>query len=288
VVVDFHTHVFSPNVRENRERYAALDPWFSELYSSPQATLATAEDLISSMDDDGIEVSVILNGAWRSLDLCIETNDYILDCVARHPGRLVGFCMAPLDSGGARSGAAREIERCARGGARGIGEIRPDAASPELLAEAAAVVREHGLIVLAHASEPVGHAYVGKDRVTPGVLYPLITRYPDITLVCAHWGGGLPFYALMPEVRDAMTNVFFDTAASPFLYRPDVYAEVIGLVGADHVLFGSDYPLLRPRRLLKEIEEADVPPEDRRLIISGNAQRLLGTHAGSGAKEDRL
>jgi predicted TIM-barrel fold metal-dependent hydrolase len=92
----------------------------------------------------------------------------------------------------------------------------------------------------------------------------------------------------MPEVRDAMTNVFFDTAASPFLYRPDVYAEVIGLVGADHVLFGSDYPLLRPRRLLKEIEEADVPPEDRRLIISGNAQRLLGTHAGSGAKEDRL
>ena len=121
--------------------------------------------------------------------------------------------------------------------------------------------------------------------MTPGVLYPLIMRHPDTTLVCAHWGGGLPFYALMPEVRDAMSNVFFDTAASPFLYRPDIYATVVGLVGADHVLFGSDYPLLRPRRLLKEIEEANVSPEDRQLITSGNARRLRGLHAEPGTEE---
>ena len=289
MIVDFHTHIFPPAVRDNRGRYARLDPWFAELYTSPGAVLATAEDLISSMDDDGIEVSVILNGAWRSIDLCAETNDYILNAVARYPGRLVGFCTAPLDSGSAaQGGAAREMERCARGGARGIGEIRPDAASADRLAEVAEVAREHGLVILAHSSEPVGHTYTGKGQAAPGVLYPLITRYPDITLVCAHWGGGLPFYALMPEVRKAMANVFFDTAASPFLYRPEVYAEVIGLVGADHVLFGSDYPLLRPRRLLKEIEEANVSPEDRRLVTSGNARRLLGLHAGSGAREDRV
>ncbi|MEE8414180.1 MAG: amidohydrolase family protein, partial [Dehalococcoidales bacterium] len=94
-------------------------------------------------------------------------------------------------------------------------------------------------------------------------------------VVCAHWGGGLPFYALMPEVKKAMSNVFFDTAASPFLYNPQVYRQVIQLVGADKVLFGSDYPLLAQSRLLGEINSLDLPEEIKNLILSGNARKLL-------------
>ncbi len=113
------------------------------------------------------------------------------------------------------------------------------------------------------------------------MLYPLITSFPDLTLVCAHWGGGLPFYALMPEVKKAMSNVFFDTAASPLLYSPQIYNQVIQLVGADKILFGSDYPLLAQSRLLKEIKSLDLPEKTERLILSGNAQRLLGIKSES-------
>jgi hypothetical protein len=122
----------------------------------------------------------------------------------------------------------------------------------------------------------VGHDYPGKGAITPDVLYPFITSFPDLTIVCAHWGGGLPFYALMPEVKKAMSNVFFDTAASPFLYSPQVYTQVIQLVGTDKILFGSDYPLLAQGRLLGEIRSLDLPEETKNLILSGNAQRLLG------------
>ena len=73
-----------------------------------------------------------------------------------------------------------------------------------------------------------------------------------------------------------MTNVFIDTAASPFLYSPQIYNQVIQLVGADKILFGTDYPLLTPGRLLKEIDSLDLPEETKSLILSGNAQRLLG------------
>ena len=138
------------------------------------------------------------------------------------------------------------------------------------------VVRKHKLILLIHASEPVGHLYPGKGSVTPDMLYPFITDFPDLTVVCAHWGGGLPFYALMPEVKQAMENVYFDTAASPFLYNPRIYSQVIQLIGAEKILFGSDYPLLTQSRLLKEIDSAELPGETRKLILSGNAQRLLG------------
>jgi len=85
----------------------------------------------------------------------------------------------------------------------------------------------------------------------------------------------LPFYALMPEVKQAMSNVFFDTAASPFLYSPEVYNQVIQLVGAEKILFGSDYPLLTQTRLLQEINSADLPEEAKNLILADNARRLL-------------
>jgi len=198
--------------------------------------------------------------------------------VSRYPRRLVGFCAVQPNSPKA---AVAEIERCAKAGIRGVGEMRPDIQLFDLgdemvMAPLVEVLKERKLTLLLHSSEPLGHDYPGKGGITPDILYPFITGFPDLTIVCAHWGGGLPFYALMPEVKKAMGNVYFDSAASPFLYTPEVYRQVIKLVGADKVLFGSDYPLLAQRRLLDEIETLDMPEETKNLVLAGNALRLLG------------
>lgn len=278
MIIDFHTHIFSPQIKKNRSKYINSDPCFAILYSEKDARLATADELIDSMDKAGIDISVIANYGWTTHELCVETNDYILESTARYPDRLIGFCAVQPNSCEA---AIAEIERCVEGGIKGVGELRPDMQlfdfrDGEIMEPLIEVVRKHKLILLTHASEPVGHDYPGKGSITPDVLYPLVTSFPDLTIVCAHWGGGLPFYALMPEVKKAMRNVFFDTAASPFLYTPQVYNQVTQLVGADKILFGTDYPLLPQSRLLQEITSADLPEEARELILSGNARRLLG------------
>jgi len=265
-------------MKKNRDKYIDSDPCFAILYSEKNAKLATADELIDSMDKAGVDISVIVNIGWTTHELCVETNDYILESIARYPQRLIGFCAVQPNSCEA---AIAEIERCARGGIRGVGEIRPDMQlfdirDEEVVEPLVKEITKHKLILLTHASEPVGHEYPGKGSITPDVLYPLIVSFPDLTIVCAHWGGGLPFYALMPEVKKAMSNVFFDTAASPFLYSPQVYTQVIQLVGTDKILFGSDYPLLAQGRLLGEIRSLDLPEETKNLILSGNAQRLLG------------
>lgn len=282
VIIDFHTHVFSPRIKKNRSEYINSDPGFAILYSDKKAKLATADDLIDSMDKDGVDVSVIVNIGWVTHELCVETNDYILESVARYPKRLIGFCSVQPNS---YEAAIAEIERCAGAGARGIGEIRPDIQlfdlrDEELMAPICDVLRKHGLILLTHSSEPVGHDYPGKGVITPEMLYPFIARFPDLTLICAHWGGGLPFYALMPEVKQAMGNVYFDTAASPYLYSPQVYSQVAQLIGSDRILFGSDYPLLAQSRLLEEIDSSGLSEDAKGLILSGNARRLLDTAAG--------
>ena len=278
MIIDFHTHVFSPQIKKNRSKYIDVDPCFAILYSNPKAKLATADELVASMDKDGVDVSVIVNYGWTTHEMCVETNDYILDSIARYPQRLIGFCTVQPYS---YEAAIAEIERCVKGGIKGVGEMRPDMQLFDFKDEAVMepfieVVRKHKLILLTHSSEPVGHDYPGKGSVTPDMLYPLITSYPDIIVVCAHWGGGLPFYALMPEVKQAMSNVFFDTAASPFLYSPQIYNQVIQRVGADRILFGSDYPLMAQSRYLKEIDSLDLPEAEKNLILSGNAQKLLG------------
>jgi predicted TIM-barrel fold metal-dependent hydrolase len=278
MIVDFHTHVFPPQIKKNRNKYIERDPCFAILYSDSKAKMATAEELIAGMDEAGVDISVILNIGWTTHELCVETNDYIIDSVSRYPQRLVGFCAVQPQSPKA---AVAEIERCAKAGIKGVGEMRPDIQLFDLGDEVVMepmveVLKKHQLVLLLHASEPVGHDYPGKGGITPDMLYPFITSFPDLTIVCAHWGGGMPFYALMPEVKQAISNVYFDTAASPFLYTPQVYNQVIQLVGAGKILFGSDYPLLAQRRLLEEIKAVDLPEETKNLMLSGNALRLLG------------
>lgn len=276
MIIDFHTHVFPPKMKENRDHYIERDPCFAMLYSRREAELATAEEL--AMDEAGINVSVIVNIGWTTHELCVETNDYILESVAHYSSRLVGFCAVQPSSCEA---AVAEIEHCAKAGIKGVGEVRPDLQLFDLLDDTvmehlAAALRKYDLVLLTHTSEPSGQGYPSKGGITPEVLYPLFTRFPDLTVVCACWGGGLPFYALMPEVKQALGNVFFDTAASAFRYSTRVYNQVVQLVGAGRILFGSDYPSLSQDRALNDVISADLLAEARSLILSGNAQRLLG------------
>jgi hypothetical protein len=275
MVIDFHTHIFPPEVIKRREDYMD-DPCFAMLYSSPKAKLASADDLISAMDEAGVEMAVVCGISWIRDDYCIECNRYILESVARYPERLIGFVSLPLSN---PQIAMRELEVCRGNGARGVGELRVDEQhfdQQEDLAPVFEAMRDAGLILLLHSSEPVGHSYAGKGLATPDVLYSFIARYPGLKIVCAHWGGGLPFYNLMPEVRKVLASTYFDTAASPFLYHPDIYRAAVLLVGAERLLFGTDYPLLGYRRTLSEVTSLDLPVEVKEAILAGNAKKLLG------------
>lgn len=277
MVLDFHTHIFPPQVRERREDYLRRDSVFAQMYNSPKAEIATAEELLASMERAEVDTSVVLGFAWSEQELCRQHNEYLLEAAARSSGRLVPFCIIQPRAG---DDALAEIERCVRGGARGLGELRPesqgyslDQGAGDILAEAA---RRHDLILLFHVSEPVGHAYPGKSGLGLDAFYRFVSCHQGLTAVGAHWAGGLPFYALMPEVGEALANVYVDTAATPFLYGPAIYRQVAELVGPERILFGSDYPLISQQRQRQAIEDSLEDDEDgRRLILGENACRLL-------------
>ena len=277
MVIDFHTHIFPPWIKGKRSEYIGRDPCFSLLYSNSKAELITAEELIVRMDDNEVDMSVVLNIGWVSQDICVETNNYILEATSKYPDRLVAFCAVQPKAGDV---AINEMVHCAEAGAKGLGEMRSDVQGysltdsmlmEPLISEAV----KHGLIFLTHSSEPVGHQYTGKGNITPPLLYSFIQKFPELKVVCAHWGGGLPFYALMPEVGDALANVFFDTAATVFLYRAQIFKQISGLIGSDKILFGSDCPLLEPSQVITQMRAANLNNEEMVEILGANAKKLL-------------
>src|SRR3990170_5605604 len=282
MIIDFHTHAFSPQVRDGRSEYLERDPTFRELYSNEKAVIATADGLLESMEKAGIDVSVVLGFAWQDHDLCRRHNDYLLEAAQASGGRLVPFCIVQPKAG---EDARDEMQRVAARGARGLGELRPlsqgydlvDSDEADLLAWASSA---WDLPLLFHASEPVGHPYPGKRGLELTSLYHFVRSSPGTVVVAAHWGGGLPFYSLMPEVTDALASTYFDTAATSLLYDTRVFRLVSDAVGPQRILFGSDFPLLDQSRCLEAVRKAPLSEEERRLILGENARRLLRLPAG--------
>ena len=277
MIIDFHTHIFPPEIRLQRERYCTRDPWFSTLYSNPRASMATAEDLIAEMDSAGVDASVTFSFGWTDPGLIEETNSYVLDAMQRYPGRIYGMAVSQPTAG---LRALHELERCAQAGMIGLGELMPHGqdyrlSDIPLLTPLMEIVRHYHLLVLSHCSEPVGHLYPGKGDVSVADIVTFLKAFPDVRFIAAHWGGGLPFYCLMPEIQQAATHVWYDTAASLYLYRKTIFPIAAQLVGADRILFASDYALLRQSRVIEHIKQSGLDAEAIALVLGGNAQRLL-------------
>ena len=275
--VDFHSHIFAPSLRSNRQKSLQSDSTLRAIYRSPDARMASAEELLQDMAKAAMDVAVVMGIGWTDPSLARESNDYIVESVNQYPQKLVGFCSINPVWGDA---ALDEVERCASLGLKGIGEIHSDSqgfdiGNRELMEPLMELARGLQLPVLVHSSEPVGHEYAGKGHTTPDKLYQFILNFPNNLIVCAHWGGGLPFYALMPEVSKALRNVYFDTSASPFLYHSEVFGKVASLVNPRKILFASDYPLMGYQRYFKDIESASLSARDIELIMGENAMKLL-------------
>lgn len=277
MIIDFHTHIFPPDIREKRELYFPSESAFKLLYESPKSKLAGAQEIVSAMDEANVDISVVFGFPWQNPETAKAHNDYIIEAVSRYPGRLIGFCCLDPFS----QGAPEEVERCLDAGLSGVGELAIygagiDQNALDRLAPIMEICRKRDLPVLIHTNEPVGHLYPGKAPLTLGQIYGLVRRFPRNRIILAHWGGGIFFYMLMKkEIKERLANIYYDTAASPYLYDPEIYKLAVQLAGPEKILFGSDYPLIKPARYFKEIDKAGLSAKEKKNLFGRNAAKVL-------------
>ncbi|MBN2041755.1 MAG: amidohydrolase family protein [Spirochaetes bacterium] len=276
MIIDFHTHIFSPSVKNYRTEYFQ-DSTFSILYSHEKSRIIDHNDLIKAIDNANIDYAVAMGFPWEKADYCDEQNEYLKDAMSSSNNRIQAFGSLPVND---QSSIERNIKKIKDLGLAGIGEIAfyeggLDKSESDILNLICSAAMKYSLPLCLHLNEPVGHIYKGKHRTSLNITYSVLQNFPDLTVILAHWGGGLLFYELMKEVKNSLKNIYYDTAASPFLYDDKIYKIAADITGADKILLGTDFPLINFNRYIDAINNSIESETDRKAIMGGNALKIL-------------
>ena len=240
------------------------------------------------------------------VDLCRAVNQHTAEVVAESGGRLGGLAVVPF---GEPERAVDELERAVdTHGFKGAmiattpgGRPLDDPAYERL-----------GLLVFMHPVLPPNPERFAEYRLGALVCLPaetslavarliftgVLERHPNWHLVLAHGGGDLAFlrgrldmaynavgWEAEPACRAHISKppseyyrqLFFDTVVGS---TPSIRF-LVDLVGADRVMFGTDYPfeIGDPEGALALPGIRSLPPEDQRKIMGDNAAGILGIAA---------
>ncbi len=239
------------------------------------------------MDEAGVDRAVLLGWYWENHASCIWQNRFYARCVKAYPDRLSAFATLHLKAG--REATLAEVRRAVDSGLCGLGELSPHSqgfsVEDETWNEVLSVAGELRLPVNLHVTEPEGKSYPGKVE-TPLVDFVRMARaHPRTSFVLAHWGARLPLHAELGVEAQTLTNLHYDTAASPLIYPTVVANQMLARFGASRVIFGSDYPLfLYPdepaqpssmRAFVDEFRAAELSSDVSADVLGGNAARLM-------------
>lgn len=286
-IIDAHVHLYPAEVDRDPgawaercgERHWAVLCTRKRRDGRPVQTLPTLAQLLAAMDAAAVERAVLVGWYWENPDTCAWQNRFYAECVRAHPSRLSGF--ATVHPGAGRSAILEEIRRAQGEGLIGLGELSPHSqgfpANDPVFAEAMELAGELRLPVNLHVTDSETRPFPGRID-TPGADFiGLAERHQHTRFILAHWGGLLP---LRDPTFRRLSNVYYDTAATPLLYEGTIWRTALAAIAPDRVLFGSDFPLnLYPKLdelpgLIRFVGEA-VNGGANEAVMAGNAARIL-------------
>jgi len=226
--------------------------------------LREPERMIAAMDRAGVEAACLSSLTALGADTRLG-NTQLIAAAAAFPARLLGWAV-PNPHRPAE--IAAELERCFRSPwMRGIKLHPMFHAYPAEGANYTPVyefAQARGLPILNH------------DWGAAGFLEKLARRYPQARFIQAHTGGWWNGRSEEPylELARSQPNVYLDTAASIAYYG--AFEKLVEAVGADKLLFGSDFPYLDLGYQLGRVLLSSIGEREKRKILGGNAAALFG------------
>jgi uncharacterized protein len=296
-IIDSHTHCYPPAVTRDPRAWARTqqEPHWAQLVAPlNKASIqgwATPQQMLAAMDEAGVDQAMLLGWYWENEATCRWHNQVIAEWVKIAPKRFIGFA-AILPN----KNVLPQLEFAQRLGLRGVGELHSGV--QQFHADSSAWLRlaewcvAHGWPVNLHASESAGLPHLGRVATPLQDFVDMAAATPALNIILAHWGGGLPFFEQNPRLRKILKNVYYDTSASPLLYQIEIFNNMVDLVGAEKIIFGSDYPLRVYPRQCKQADmglfvqkiqkDTELQATDYQAIFHNNINRLISATAATG------
>jgi uncharacterized protein len=207
------------------------------------------------------------------------SNDFVASIVRRHPKRFAFFASVDPWKPDAVGQLERAVKELGAIGAKfhpSLQDFYPSDERHYPLWEKAA---ELGIPCLFHtgtsgigAGEPGGQG-VKLDPARPIHLDVVAARFPTLPIIAAHFGW--PWHLELIAMALHKSNIFIELSGwSPRYYPPELIREIGGRL-QDRTLFGSDYPFIKPARVIEELSTLQLKPEATVKILRENAARLL-------------
>jgi predicted TIM-barrel fold metal-dependent hydrolase len=259
-IIDSHTHIYPDKIalRAKDELQTA--------FSKTMIDLPIKDNLFRHMDEAGVSKSIVAAVASRP-DQVVSINNWLFSI---KDDRVIPFAsMHPYFEG-----YKEEFKRI-KDNAYGIKlqtEFQLFYADEEKAFPIYEELEKFSLPVLFHCGVELSSK--GETRSSPDRILKVLNKFPNVKVICAHMGG----YLMWEEALEKLCgkNVYFDTSDSIREMSSDLRERFFAKHGFDKILYGSDFPLEKPKTEIEFINALECGAENKEKILGLNVKKLLG------------
>jgi predicted TIM-barrel fold metal-dependent hydrolase len=289
-------------------------------------TIVDISKSLAFMDAAAIDMAILSTGSFtpNGYNFCKACNDGYAKVVKEHPKRFKGMIhVYPFDGDKNRSEIARCVEDLGLWGfalQSSYGETTVDAPVMDPIYEMAVT---YGMPIFIHPTIRAnlwgGEKYdlytklsreydIAKSFME--IVYGVLPRFPDLKVIMAHFGGGLPALKgrllawhqpesipipaedrghglSMYEAREFGLFDDFEAKVENFLYDSAGYGGWLPVIksafetlGKDHLCFGTDYPYECNKapyvaKIIADVRGLPMPEADKAKFLGGNLKRFF-------------
>jgi len=267
---------------------------------------------IEDMDRVGIDVEVVslstpnvfFADAQHQPEIAQLVNDAYAELMAQHPQRFKAFASIPMDN---QEAALKELDRAINelkmNGVILLSNIGGQPLTAPQYRPFFAAANRLKLCILLHPMLPantdpfreyvlgpiVGFMFDTTLAVARMCFDGMFREFPDIRWIVGHLGGAVPY--LMERMDNGWRDFVecrskIDELPSTYLkqlyydtvnFNPHMLMMARNMLGADHMVMGSDYPHLLGSidRAVSSIQNLDVADDEKERIFHGTALSIL-------------
>lgn len=259
-VIDSHCHIYPDKIAERAVNGT------DTFYGMESLCKGTVSDLIERGKNAGVDHFIVQSVATTEHQVR-SINEFIAKSVQEHKGTLTGLGTLHPDS----MDQASDVEHLISLGLQGV-KLHPDiqqfAIDDERCLKIYELCQKYSLPILMHTGD---YRY---DYSNPNRVMPVLQKFPDITMIGAHFGG----WSVWQEAAQKLCkckNFYVDCSSSFYALTPQETKDIIHAYGVDKVLFGTDYPMWEPRVELEYLHSLGLSDEENKMILSENAKKLF-------------
>lgn len=257
-IIDFHAHVYPEKVAKKAVRSVG------EFYGIDMEGEGTTKTLIEGGKKAGVTNWVVCSVAVDGGH--VETINNFISAECKENSALFGLAAIHAEY----ENKLAELERAFGAGLRGV-KIHPDTQKfnmdDDRMFEVYDFLQQTEKPILIHCGD---YRY---DYSHPRRLKRILELFPKLTVVAAHFGGWSVYDLALEYLKD--TNCYLDTSSSLSYIGTKRARELIGLYGAERIVFGTDFPMWSASEEMKKINKLDLKDDERELVLYKNAERIL-------------